>query len=71
MSARDPKTVGEQIRQRRKVLRLTQQELADLAGCSTRLVGAVEAGKPGVRLDKLLDIVAALGLELRLLPRGR
>ena len=63
--------IGEQIRARRRSLKLTQQELADLAGCSARFLGAVEAGKPGVRLDKVLDVVSALGLEVRLIPRAR
>lgn len=53
-----------QVRERRKSLRLTQQDLADLAQCSARFVRALEAGKQTVRLDKLLDVLDALGLEL-------
>ena len=53
-----------QVRARRKSLRLTQQDLADLARCSARFVRALEAGKQTVRLDKLLDVLDALGLEL-------
>ena len=52
------------IRQRRKSLGLTQDSLADLAGCSARFVRLVEAGKTTVRLDKLNDVLEALGLEL-------
>jgi hypothetical protein len=37
--------------------------------CSARLVRALEGGKEGVRLDKLLDVVEVLGLELVLEPR--
>lgn len=52
------------VQRRRKELRLTQEDLADLAGCSARFVGAVEAGKRSLRLDKLDDLLGALGLEL-------
>jgi len=58
-----------QVRQRRRSLRLTQDQLADLADCSPRFVRALESGKRSVRLDKLLDVLAALGLELSAQPR--
>lgn len=54
------------LRARRKDLGLTQQEIAELAGVATRTVHAVEAGKPTVRLDALLAVLSALGLQLRL-----
>jgi len=63
------KRIGQQVRERRKSLRLTQDELADLAGCSVRFVRVLEEGKPGVRLDKVLDVINVLGLELALEPR--
>jgi len=52
------------VRARRLRLGLRQDELADLAGCSTRFVHTVENGKESLRLDKLLDVLAVLGLEL-------
>lgn len=64
-----PDDLGRQIMTRRKSLRLTQDDLADLARCSPRFVRALEAGKPGVRLDKVRDVLAALGLELHLTAR--
>ncbi len=63
------KRLAQRVRERRKSLRLTQDELADLAGCSARFVRALEGGKAGVRLDKFLDVLNALGLELALEPR--
>ena len=53
------------VRRRRGALGLDQVELAELAGCSTRFVHSVEAGKPTLRLDKLLDVLRVLGLSLR------
>ena len=52
------------LRERRKELGLSQDELADLAGCSPRFIRALEKGKTTVRADKLVDVVDALGLEL-------
>jgi HTH-type transcriptional regulator / antitoxin HipB len=62
--------LAEQVRLRRKALGLTQAALADLAGCSARLVRALEGGRHAVRLDKFLDVLAALGLELAAQPRS-
>ncbi len=62
-------SLGQQVRDRRKSLRLTQDSLADLAGCSPRFVRALEAGKATVRLDKVLAVLDALGLELSAQPR--
>lgn len=53
------------VRRRRRALGLRQQDLADLAGTSVRFVGSVEMGKQTVRLDKLIAVLEALGLELR------
>lgn len=53
------------IKRRRKSLRLTQAELADLAGVSSRFVFDLENGKPSVSLEKTQLVASALGLELR------
>jgi HTH-type transcriptional regulator/antitoxin HipB len=55
---------------RREVLGLRQEELADLAGCSPRFVHELEAGKPTVQLDKVLDVLNAIGLHLELADGG-
>ena len=58
--------LGRAVRARREALGLKQVELAELARCSTRFAHMVEAGKPTVRFDKLLDLLAVLGLGLQL-----
>lgn len=58
------------VRERRRALRLTQDDLADLAGCSPRFVRALEAGKATVRLDKLVDVLTVLGLQLTVSVRA-
>lgn len=54
------------VRARRRHLRLSQAELADLAGVSERFVNALENGKKSVQLDKTLAVLSALGLHLEL-----
>lgn len=58
--------LASEVRRRRKQLGLSQEELADLAGCSERFVHTLEAGKPTVRLDKVLDVLRVLGMHLQL-----
>jgi HTH-type transcriptional regulator / antitoxin HipB len=52
------------VRERRRNLQLRQSELAELAGCSERFVHTLEHGKGSVRLDKVLDVLRVLGLDL-------
>ena len=52
------------VRARRRHLGLRQAELADLAGVSERFIYALESGKRSVQLDKVLNVLAALGLHL-------
>lgn len=59
------------VRARRTALRLSQQDLADMAGVSERFVRFVEQGKPSVQLDSLLAVLETLGLELRVATRDR
>jgi y4mF family transcriptional regulator len=54
--------------ERRKLLGLRQEDLADLADVSLRFVQLVEAGKPSVRLDKVEAVLHALGLRLVVVP---
>lgn len=62
-------SIADQIRRRRRSLQLTQDEVADLAGCSARFVRSLEAGKATVRLDKLVAVLDVVGLELSTRPR--
>lgn len=59
---------GDEVRRRRLELGLHQEELALLAGVSTRFVHTVEQGKPTLRLDKLLAVLGQVGFDLVLEP---
>ncbi|HTN59202.1 MAG TPA: helix-turn-helix domain-containing protein [Protaetiibacter sp.] len=56
--------IGDEVARRRRALRVTQEELAELAGVSVRSVASIEAGKPTVRLDILLPVLATLGVDV-------
>ena len=56
--------LGELVRARRRALRLNQAELCDLAGVGLAFLYELEHGKDTVRLDKVLAVLAVLGLEL-------
>lgn len=60
---------GEAIRTRRRHLHLTQEELSELAGVSTRFIHDLEHGKPTVRLDSVVAVTTALGLTFDLRVR--
>lgn len=62
--------LGDQVRRKRKLLRLTQKELAELARCGPDFLYDLERGKPSVRLDKLVPVLEVLGLKLTLQPRN-
>lgn len=63
-------TLGQQVKERRRKLQLRQDEVADLAGVSPSFIRFVEHDKAGVRLDKLQDVLAVLGLEVELKLRS-
>lgn len=58
--------LGTAVRRRRRSLGLTQEQLARFAGCGLAFLYELERGKPSVRLDKVIDVLVVLGLELRL-----
>lgn len=66
-----PDDVGAAVRSARRAQGLTQKELAMAARTGTRFVGELERGKETCRLGETLRVLAALGLDVRLEPRGR
>ena len=65
MNSNNPKsTLSESVRRRRKTLALTQQDVADLAGCARLFVYDLEKGKSTIRLQKLMDVLQVLGMQL-------
>lgn len=52
------------IKERRALLGLTQQDLADYTGLSVRFIKSVEAGKGNPSIGSLDKIAQVLGLEI-------
>ena len=52
------------IRIRRKASRLSQRELAELAGVGTRFISELERDKRTVRLHEVNKVLAVFGKEL-------
>lgn len=57
------------VRDRRRALGWTQQELAMRTGTSTRWVVALESGKASVHAGMVLRILAELGVSLDIVIR--
>ncbi len=57
--------LGKVIRERRKHDGLTLVEVAGLTNVGVRFLSELENGKPTVRLDKLLRVLTALGMQLQ------
>ncbi len=52
------------IKERRKLLGITQEDLAIKAGVGLRFVREIEQGKKTVRLDKVNQVLSLFGFEM-------
>lgn len=57
---------AEVLRERRKELKLTQQELADKIGRERSYINRIEKGETDIQLSTFIRIADALGLRLHL-----
>lgn len=60
------KHIGEAIKKRRKELKVTQPDLADLAGISTNTLYKLERGQGNPSLQVVTKVADVLGMELKL-----
>lgn len=67
----DPlKILGQRIREKRKSLGWTQEELADNAGIDRSYIGGVERGERNLTFKVLCQICSALGCDVAALTKG-
>jgi HTH-type transcriptional regulator/antitoxin HipB len=64
-----PTDIAQVVREQRKNLGLSQQELARRAGVTRQWIGMLEKGKPTVELASVLKVLAILGLRLDIRDR--
>ena len=65
-----PSQVGLVLRAVRKSAKLSQKQLAGKLGLSQNRVSELETNPGSMRVDQLLAVLSALGLELQVQPRG-
>ena len=69
--ARTTQDVGNVLRNVRKARGLTQVELASRAGIWQRTISNIETSASEARLDTIFHLLAALDLEIRIVPRSK
>jgi HTH-type transcriptional regulator / antitoxin HipB len=63
-SVRSSVELGAVVRDQRKRLALKQLDIAGLGNTGNRFIVDLESGKPTVQLQKVLDVMDLLGLEV-------
>ena len=63
-----PAEIGDIVRATRKAAGLRQDERAGAAGVGLRFIVDLEAGKPTAQIGKTLQVLAALGCSLDIMP---
>lgn len=64
-------SIGEFVKEKRKLVRLTQPELAQKAGVGLRFLRELEQGKKSLRLDKVNQVLGLFGHEAGPVPVKR
>lgn len=66
----DREAMGKRIRKRRKEMKLTQEQLAEIIDVSTSHIGEIERGTGICSLNVLVDLATTLELNLDTLVKG-
>ncbi len=61
----DIKQIGTTLRERRKFLNITQEDLADISGISERTLRDIEKGLANPELESLMKLCEVLGLKIK------
>lgn len=62
--------LGQLVSAHRKSLRLNQLDIAGMANTGNRFIVDLEAGKSTIQLQKVLDVLELLGLEIIVRPKS-
>jgi HTH-type transcriptional regulator/antitoxin HipB len=68
---RTSKQIGAAIRRHRRNIGLSQAELGARINLRQATISALERGEPGTELRTLIDVMAALGLEMTVRERSK
>lgn len=69
--ARTVKQIGVAVRRHRRALGWSQSDLGSKAGLRQATISTLESGEPGTRLRTLVDVMAALELEMVIQGRSK
>ena len=57
------------VKDKRRLVKLTQPELAEKAGVGLRFIRELEQGKESLRLDKVNQVLQLFGYEVGAIPQ--
>ena len=69
--ARTSRQIGAAIRRRRRRLSLRQSDVGSRTNLRQATISALENGEPGTQLRTLVNVMAALGLEMVIRERSK
>lgn len=64
------KKIGEEIRSRRKLLKIDQKTLSELAGVSINTITKIERGEANPSVNVLKKILDTLGMHIKIIIKG-
>jgi HTH-type transcriptional regulator/antitoxin HipB len=67
----DRASIAAFVRTRRRANRLSQRELAELAGVGVRFLSELERAKPTLRMDAVSSVLAVFGKQLGVVDAPR
>ena len=70
MKITDSKSLGQLIRERRRELGYTQKYLSEYTGLSITFISQLERGKPTAEIEKTIQLIHILGMDLTVEKRG-
>lgn len=70
LKAASVEDIGKAVVQSRKAQGLTQADIAGLAQTGVRFIVDLEKGKPTIQMQKALEVLELLGLELVVRQKG-
>ena len=65
------KEIGDRIKSTRKLLRMTQEELAEKMDVSIQMISNLELGKKAVRPENIIKLCDALDISADYILRGK
>jgi HTH-type transcriptional regulator/antitoxin HipB len=69
--ARTPKQIGAVLRRQRDLAGISQGELGRRVGVRQATISQIESGYPATKITTICDLLAALDLELSIVPRTK